>query len=79
VLSVLTPIDVPSSENVTSPPGIWLPPFETVAEIVTCVRVWTGLWLDDTVVVVGDCRTVMAIADDLPGISFPSPLYTATM
>jgi hypothetical protein len=63
--SVPTPIEIESCENVTKPVGGMEPPLETAAEITTGVRVESGLWLDEMVVVVGDCKTVITIVCDL--------------
>jgi len=69
-----TPTEIESSENVTKPVGGIEPPLETAAEITTGVRVGSGLWLDEMVVVVGDCKTVIMIVCDLLVTSFESPL-----
>jgi hypothetical protein len=50
------------------------PPLETAAEITTGARVGSGLSLEEMVVVVGDCNTVIVIVCDLLVISFESPL-----
>jgi hypothetical protein len=71
---MLTPIDAESSEKVTRPVGMIEPPLETVAEIMTGVRVGSGLWLDVMVVVVGAFTMVIPIACDLLVTSFESPL-----
>jgi hypothetical protein len=72
--SVPTPIEIESSEKVTKPVGSMEPPLETAAEITTGVSVGRGLWLAETVVVVGDCNIVIAIIWDLLVTSFESPL-----
>jgi hypothetical protein len=72
--TVPTPIEIESSEKVTKPVGGMEPPLEIVAEITTGVRVGSGLWLAEMVVVVGDCNTVIAIVCDLLVTSFESPL-----
>jgi hypothetical protein len=74
LLTELTPIDTESSRKLTNPVGLFAPPFDTVAVITTGARVSSGLWLELSDVVVGDCKTVIARELDLLVVSFESPL-----